>query len=252
MDVRFFLAIALIFTGKAIADYSIYWFNVGGRAYEDGTYRNLMSLELVDENGNYIATDILQSVILKGPSGETIPLDDLTFSVTPAMGFGSYYDGWSGLWYFEGYFSNPYGGYSATLPDNLSVGTYTITYTDVTGNSMTGTKDYTGRINLPIVKASSIKTRYDNGGNLLIQWRGIYSGYPYVVDPEMQTRTMVCIGSDQSWWQMAVPAHMSSAFIPSHMINEIKSVGYGHYLLIQYRQNPTNCNRSYSNTVTLP
>lgn len=130
------------------------------------------------------------------------------------MGWGSNYDGWSGLWTFDGYFDKPYGFYKATLPENLSAGTYTITCTDFNGNIMTATKDYTGKMNLPIVPGSSIKTRYDKNGNLSIQWKGIYSGFPYIVDQTMNTSIRVCVWSDQSFWQLTVPAHMNTAFIP--------------------------------------
>jgi hypothetical protein len=187
---------------------------------------------------------------LKGPSGEIIPLDDLTFVVTPYMGWGSNYDGWSGLWTFDGYFEKPYSGYKATLPEDLIEGTYTISCTDLDNNTITATKYFTGRMNLPIVRASSIKQHYDKNGNLLINWEGIYGGFPYLEDPNMTSSIRVCIFSDQSFWQLTVPAHMSTAFIPNHIINEIKSKGFNHDLLIQYRQQ-SNCNRSYSKSVKL-
>jgi hypothetical protein len=247
----FLLTTIFSFNSVAIAEYSFFWFNVGGRAYEDGTYLNRLDLEIIDENEDHITTDIFQSVVLRGPSGETIPLDDLRFVVTPALGWGSNYDGWSGLWTYDGYFDKPYSGYNATLPENQSAGTYTITCTDINGNIMTATKDYTGRMNLPIVPSSSIKTRYDKKGNLSIQWKGIYSGFPYIVDQTMNTSIRVCVWSEQSFWQLTVPAHMNTAFIPSNIVNELKSVGHGHSLYIQFRQ-ATNCNRTYSNAVTLP
>jgi hypothetical protein len=218
----FLLLLAIVFgyTGMAIADYT-WWFNVGVRTYEDGTYLNRIDLEIYD-NGENVSGDIvdLDSVELKDPNGDIIELDDLTFVVTPYMGWGSNYDGWSGLWTFEGYFENPYGSYKATLPDDLIEGDYTINF-DINGISYTETKYYTGTINLPIVRGSSIKQRYDKNGNLLITWEGIYGGFPYLEDPDMNTSIRVCIFSDQSFWQLTVPAHMSTAFIPYDIIEEI-------------------------------
>jgi hypothetical protein len=237
--------------GTVMADYSISWFNIGSRAYEDGTHKNQMNLEIFDENGITPTMDIIQSVRLTGPTGEEFPLDDLSFNVTPAMGYNNHYDGWRGLWYHEGYFDDPYSDYTATLPNNLAAGVYTLTVTDINGTTHTVTDEYTGKMNLPIIPSSSIKTKYDSKGNLLIRWAGIYPGFPYVLDPYMETSIRVCIGTDQSWWQLMVPANMNSAIIPKNIIDEIKSVGSGHYLLLQYRQQ-SNCNRSYSSGVSLP
>lgn len=247
----FVLTIVFGFTANAVAAYSISWFNVGYRAYENGNQRFQMDIEFADDNGNNVATDILESVVLRGPSGNDIPLDDLSFNVTPAMGYDNYYDGWNGLWIYNGYMENPYGGYVAILSDDLTQGTYTVTCRDTSGNTYRATKDFYGKQTLPIVSGSSIKARYDNRGNLMIRWAGINSGFPYLIDPDMTSSIRLCIGSDQSWWQMNVPAHMSTALIPGNILNMIKSVGGNHYLLIQYRQN-TNCNRSYSNSINLP
>jgi hypothetical protein len=247
------VGIVLGFTVNVMAEYSVSWFNVGGRHYEDGSYLNRLNLELFDENNLTPNVDIIvpDSMTLMGPTGEAIPLDDLSFNVLQFMSYSSYYDGWGGLWYHEGYFGEPYGDYTAPLPDILQTGTYTLTFTDINGKFHMATKEYTGKMRMPIVSSSSIKTRYDRSGNLLIRWAGIGSTIPYVIDPNMQTSIRVCIGSDQSWWQMHVPAHMNTAFIPGNIISEIKSVGSGHYLLIQYRQQ-TNCNRSYSGSISLP
>jgi hypothetical protein len=243
------VGIVLGLTSNVMAEYSVSWFNVGGRHYENGNYVNRLNLELFDENGLTPTVDIIvpDSVTLMGPTGE-ITLETFSFYSRQFMSYRSYYDGWGGLWYHEGYFDEPYGDYNAPLPDTLQTGTYTLTFTDINGKFHTATKEYTGKKNMPIISSSSIKGGYDHNGNLSISWTGIKSKIPYVIDPNMQTSIRVCIGSDQSWWQMHIPAHMNTAFIPSDIIREIKSVGSGNYLLIQYRQQ-TNCNRSYSNPI---
>lgn len=256
MNRRLFVSVLLVvivlgLTSNVMAEYHVSWFNVGGRHYENGNYVNRLNLELIDDDEVNVNTDIIVpgSVTLTGPEGGEITLDNFSFYLTQYMSWGSYYDGWAGVWHHEGFFDQPYGEYNSPLPNDLKMGTYTLTFTDINGKSHTATKEYTGKIkNMPIIPKSSIKARRDGAGNFLISWKGIESNIPYVVAPDMRTSIRVCIGSDTSWWQMSVPAHMSTAFIPKIIFDEILSRGSGHYLRIQYRQE-TNCNRSYSDPI---
>ena len=241
----------LLGTGiNAMAEYTISWFNVGSRDYEDNTSRNQMSLEVVDENGAWPTTNIFESVKLFGPNGAEIPID-IDFWITPNMSYDNYYDGWQGRWYFGGFFDQPYSDHGATLPEKMPPGTYTLWAKDIYGQIYEAQDDYSGKKRLPIVPASSIKTRYDKKGNLLVKWAGINPVFPYVINPGMETSVRVCIGGNNLWFQVHVPSHMDTALIPKDVIQDIKSKGSGHYLRIQYRDR-NNCNRTYSGKVNLP
>ncbi len=252
---RVWLSILVLVSGLSItcnvmADYSVNWFNVGTRSYEEGNDYHRLDFELTDENGNYPATNILESINLIGPGGNTIELTDLIFTEPYPNGYDSGYNGYTGTWYFSGYDYLP-SGYKANLPNNLVSGIYTIEIADIYGNSYSATDEFSGKKRLPIIHSASIKIRYDNNGNLLVRWAGVSPNLPYLVDPDLETGIRVCIGSDDSWWQMSVPAHMSSAFIPKYILDEIRSIGSGHWLKIQYRDNDSD-NRTYSSAVSLP
>ena len=243
---------ATINVGMAFAgDYTVSWWHLQKRTYEDGRSFNRLGFGVEDEFGNPVSTDVVLSVALAG-SGVPSPL--------PAHNF-SFYDTLYGhldanaVWVYDADFvTENYFGVNFT--GDLAEGNYTLTITDTDGVVMTNgnpTQHFNGVVELPTISAKSFRAYEDVSGGLICQWdppmsMGIWAGS---LDFSIRAWLSIYDGDVyQGEIYVSVPAILGGIYVPSNVVDLASQRGDNFRFSLHIRTNDNN-NRYYANEAAL-
>lgn len=258
LSVALFIVFTLSLASQAIAASAVQaagaatpaisWFYVHHRTFEADPAINRLSVGFKDaSSGVPLLGDNLTSLTLYDPNGDEVPVPQLTFY--PAVyEIDGEYDGKTGIWNY----GEPYlvADYRADLDQELVVGTYHLVAV-FDGVELEASFNFTGVVDLPIVPASSIKSKIDASGNLICTWAVSYELSKH--NPSLATWTRVGIEVKKKgkiigglWYR--VPTHLGRVFVPKEVIDAIKGFGGSNYTIgIMVRTND-NSTRAHSKT----
>lgn len=231
--------------------YQIDWMYVQHRVYEDGTSYNRVAFGLIDEaNNRNLPKDVVTNIELLGPGGTPVSLEgSLGFYSIDYMVYG-YYDAYNGYWVFPDP-STESGWYDEIL-SSLLEGEYTLKVTTSDGQTLVKTYTFNQQIDLPIVSKRSFRFEKKDGN---IWWRWDTPMELYTMNPSVATQCRAYIDIYRSGnlfgeLSFRVPTHMGGIFLPSQVVEELKTLGDQFDLVVQIRTNDNN-NRSYSSPLTI-
>lgn len=242
---------ALIFAAlgtASAATYSISYFKMQHRVYEDGSSFNRVLFYLKDENGDYVTTNVISDLKVTDPDGVQMVLDPVTVD-TPYIYRYVSYDGDTGTW---GSWGNvTMADMYVDFTDTMTTGTYTLEVTTIDGQVLTDSDDFTGSVDLPIVASSSFDLNKDTNGGLVWEW-DIPEGLNYLdAGLETSSRGYIIVrqaGVLQALYSLAVPTHMGRVFLSKDMLAEVIGTGDEYGFNVQVRTND-GINRSGTDTV---
>jgi hypothetical protein len=259
-------AIILWCKGTVLAgDYTITYWQLMKRSYEDGRVFNRLGFAVVDGSDNFVIYNVIKTVTSVGPSGpislpEKPPEQgggtDANFSDDSIL-YGSY-DGDTEEWsydsdfHYENYFGINFSGDLEIGNDTLSV----IDVDDVTMPFAAGDGDvkyFNGIVNLPKISAKSFRGYEDTSGNLLCQWSLPMDTYFYASSPNCSFRCFILIYNGNSFVGeifVKVPVAVSMMFVPNSVMDKAKLMGDNFLLGVHLRTNDNN-NRIYTKNIPL-
>jgi len=239
------LVFVLGFVDQSMAAYTLDYFFVQHRVYEDGRNLNRIAFGIKNARGQYVATDQLKSVTLTDPLGHAVPLTKADLKFAKYSELDGEYDGKSGVFlYGKWYTASNYWG---EVPGRLVIGTYHLSVRYAT-SVCNMDFNFEGAVKLPVTAVSSIESSVDGYGNLTATW-----DVPMDLcrtKPTLQTsvRAYIDVYQDAAWkgeLYVRIPTHMGRLFVPKVLVDRLRSTGNKYYMAIQLRTN-NNCNRTYS------
>ena len=234
--------ILLLGYSVSVGAYELSWWYVGHRVYEDGRDYNLMVFGVLDDMGKLPTSDVLTSTTLLDPLGQEVALTNLRFYYDPLYITGQYKNG-------EFIYSDttPDSGYVAEVEGVLMEGTYTLELKDITGATLTGTYEFNGFLQIPMISFSSIGASKDESGNLILywdlpdEWYGTQTNTVGILDAYANGEV-----TGEVW--VRVPNNIEYVSIPESVIQEVKTWGDQFKFRVLFRTNDSN-NRNYSREV---
>jgi hypothetical protein len=254
--------IALLFfmwSGGTIlaGDYSVTWWIIQKRKYEDGKAFNRLQFAVIDSSGNYVTNNVVKTVAVLGPSGPITLLEgppDFLYYET----LNGSYDTNSKQWNYGSnfYFENTF---MIDFSDGIEIGNHTLTVVDVDDATMTfipgisKTQYFNGTVDLPEITSKSFRGYEDASGNLLWYWDLPMDTNFWASSPEVSFRCWVTIMNGDSYvggiW-VRVPVTMGMLFVPNSVMDKAKLKGDNLRLGLHLRTNDDN-NRYYANEIKL-
>jgi hypothetical protein len=225
-------------------EYYLEYWHLSHRVYQDGKKINRLAFSMRNTfTGEYPNEDIVASVELYDPNGNSVPLYNLVFGTEKLMSGG--YDGSSSQWRYGEEF-----GFSsfhiADFEPKLLPGRYRLVVTDTDGYIYESSYGFNELVDLPIISSRSFRTRLDKFNNFIWEWK-----VPYDLDPALATsvRAIILIydKNDNFVGELytRLPTHFGRLFVPRDIVEKILEQGQRIKLQIQIRTNDQN-NRSYS------
>lgn len=237
--------VLFLFTETALAEYSIQWFNVQHRIYEDGRESSRINTGIIDGEGNHItSSDLITDLTLTDPNGEPV---DVSYNIISDSSFGdTYYDTNTGQWHYGDLKPEVWG--QGRTDAILIPGTYRLQVT-VAGEVLESEFSFGGPVNLPIVPSNSYRTYLDMEGNLHWTWHVPEALVLISSDYATQVRAFIDVYQDgvfvTSGTYLKLPTHMSYCFVPKAALDKLRAKGNQFQFGIQVRTTD-NSNRSYS------
>ena len=235
--------------GLAFAgDYTVNYWHVQKRTYEDGRSFNQLSFSVLDEFGSAVPTDVVFSIALVG-SGVPDPLPAHTFDYFESL-YG-HIDTTTGQWIYDTDFA-PENYYAVNFSGDLAAGDYTLAVIDSDGAAMTidnPTYTFNGVVELPTISYKSFRGYEDAAGNLTVQWdppldSGLWSGS---ADMSIRCWLNIYLGDDYLGdIYVTVPAALGGMYVPSSVMDLARARGDSFRLALHLRTNDNN-NRYYTN-----
>jgi len=225
-------------------EYYIEYWHLSHRVYQDGRELNRLAFTMRNQvTGEYPKEDIVASVELYDPNGNSVPLNTLIFDTEKLMYGG--YDGYSSQWWYDEEF-----GFSsfhvADVESKLFPGTYRLFVKDTDGYEYESYYDFNELVDLPIISSHSFRTHRDKFNNFIWEWK-----VPYYLDPTLETsvRAIILIYDKNNNFvgelYTRLPTHFGRLFVPRDILEKILAQGKQLKLQIQIRTNDQN-NRTYS------
>ena len=219
------------------------------RVYENGSEYNRLLFGLIDlyDDSYYTPDDIIQSVTFYDPKGSEVPLSNMTYHSRKS--FHGIYNARDSRWIYdqEPFFES---SYIAQLEIPLVPGEYRLEAIDNEGYSYESSFEFNEQIDLPIISANTFQGYFDNLGNFRCKW-----DIPLHLSNDLRTSARAFIDScmdDTCVAELSVrmPSHLGYIFVPSEIIQLLRSEGNLLKFGVQLRTNDNN-NRSYSNSVDI-
>jgi hypothetical protein len=231
--------------------YSVPWWHLQKRTYENGNAFNRVAFAVTDSIGNYVLTNVVKSVTLEGPGG-AIALSALDFMTYQTLYGSLNHDPWQ--WYydsdfqFENYYSVNFGG-------TLQPGNYTLTVVDLNdGTIFYETKYFNGVVELPQFSSDSFHGYEDDAGNLLWQWElPMDTNFWAFSNADISIRCWVSIFNGNNYVgdvSIRVPVTVGGMFVPSRVMDLARQKGDNFKVGLHVRTN-ANQNRYYTNSIPL-
>jgi hypothetical protein len=237
----------LVFAG----DYTVSWWHLQKRTYEDGRSYNRLGFGVEDEFGDPVSTDVVLSVALAG-SGvpSTLPSHNFTYYDT----LNGRIDVNAGWVYDAGFITENY--FSVNFTGDLAQGDYTLTVTDTDGVVMTNgnpTQRFNGVVELPTISSKSFRAYEDASGGWICQWDPPMSTGLWTGSLNLSIRAWLSIylgDAYQGEVYVSVPAILGGIYVPSNVVNLALQKGDNFIFGVHIRTNDNN-NRYYANEAAL-
>jgi hypothetical protein len=235
------------FTSNAFAEpSSIHYLSVRHLIYENGDPVNLLYFDVLDESGNQ-AQYTLESINLNDPSGTNVPISDLSFS--SGGNLSGRYDAGTGQWSYDQNFGIEK-VYLAKFETFLAAGSYSLNVV-IDGQAFSKDAYYNGIHEQPIISSSSFQKQYDENGNLYLRWKSpLYTQSGLATSVRAYITAYNDSTSTNYYLYVTIPSYLGSLYVPSEVMNMLKSKGNIFKVFIQMRTND-NANRSYSDEIIL-
>jgi len=239
--------------GLALAgDYTVSWWHLQKRNYEDGRSFNRLGFGVVDASGSPVSTDVVLNISLVG-SGVPDPLPEHSFDYYDAL-YGRI-DTTTGLWIYDADFTTE-NYHAVNFSGNLAAGNYTFTVIDEDGETMTNdnpTQYFNGVVELPTISSKSFRGYEDASGNWTFQWDPPMDSETWSGLHNMSIRCWISIflGDDYKGdIYVTVPAALGGMYVPSNVMDLARQIGDNGRFALHLRTNDNN-NRYYTNSVGL-
>ena len=230
------------------AAYDLSYMYIQHRVNEDGTEYNRLYFELKDDQGQYVANDIVTNVKLYDPNDGDVNFSDPSFEFWPEFHMKRY-DADNGTWVDDS--SSTMSGYGSTIYDSLIAGTYRLEVTTDDGQTHGTTFEFYQSVRLPVIESNSFQLHPDVFGNVFWTWEvpDEFCRISKLYDTSNRLYIMIYNNQEESaFYYYKIPTHMNRLFIASDVVEEMKSKGNSIRLVIQPRTNDNNA-RSTSNTL---
>jgi hypothetical protein len=242
--------LVLGFACQAAAEYYLSVFWVQHRKYENGDDFNRVLIQFKDGANQWVTEDILDSAVIKDPTGAEVPILELSHYVDSAL--SGNYDWKQGRWIYPGAFGVD-AGYTGKVEGSLKNGKYVLEAVDKDQKQHTGEFYVNGVVKLPLISSKTLKPSFDKSGNLICQW-----AVPWVLgqkNPDWDTFTQAVIYIYEGKTLTGVmyervPTYMGRVFVPSSVLDLLRAKGSSFQFGVNLRTNDQN-NRIYSNTIPL-
>jgi hypothetical protein len=238
-------------------DYSVTWWRIQKRNYEDGRTFNRLQFGLKDSNGNDVTNNVVKTVTLLGPSGP-IPLPEGPPDFFYNEVLNGSYNADSAQWNYDSNFDFK-NQFMINFSNGIEIGNYTLKVVDVDDAIMTfasgisSTQYFNGIVDLPKITSKSFRGYEDASGNLLWYWDLPMDTYFWASSPDVSCACWVTIMNGDTYvgdiW-VRLPVTMGMMFVPSSVMNKAKLKGDNLKLGILLRTNDDN-NRYYANEIPL-
>ena len=237
-------------------DFDFQWWFVQHRKKEDGSELNRACFGLFYNDYINITGDIIDTIALYDSEGNEISISEKHYWEYGENSFTGGYNCETSHWYYSewGEVLDYYYGVDFTGP--LQPETYHMLVTLKDTQEFVIDKAFGGIKELPIIPSDSIYFREDSGGNVTWTWdvpEGVSQDWSTSIRAfvKMYDASNVEIGD----LTITVPTHLGRVFIPVNVFHSFEGrmdeLGCDTIkLCVQLRTND-NCNRAYSNEITL-
>ena len=247
--------VILLDDSKWDVNFNFQWWYVQHRKKGDGSDYNRICFGLFYNDSINITDDVVDTVELFDPAGDSISLGEIKFLTEGENSLYGGYNGNTSQWYYGDWGENIDHYYSINFGSLLQTGTYhmRVTLNDVQEINLY--KDFEGLKDLPVISSDSFYMRKDSEDNTIWTW-----DVPDGISQDWQTsaRAFVFMYDENEYigdLTVKVPAHMGYVFIPADVLlkleERVNTLDCDTVkLCVQLRTND-NCNRTYSNEITL-
>ena len=238
----------LVFAGN----YSVAWWHMQKRTYEDGRSFNRLGFGIIDEFGAYVTNDVIKSVSLVGPSG-AIALDPHAFMTYEILSGRINTD--TGQWEYETDFRAE--NYCrVNFSGNLVEGDYTLEVIDEDDDTMSNsyaTHYFNGVVALPEFTSKSFRGFEDVDGNFYWQWDTPVDTALWSSSLDASIRCWLTIYNGNVYVgevYISVPALLGGVYVPSRVMDLSRQKGDRITIGMHIRTNDNN-NRFYTKDIAL-
>ena len=231
-------------------DYSIVFWYVQKRIYENGNDPNRTAFSILDSSGNFVQINPLKAVSLFDPTGEEVTLTNQKF-VTIKRLYGGYDDG-SGQFTYNNVFEDE-SWFEAVVQNDLIIGNYHLVIIDSDDVRYDAYQYFYGHVDLPIISSKSFYGLEDESGGLLLHWKPPKDLTFWLSGLDTSIRVVLEFyknGLHAGELFYKLPTFASTLFVPSHVMQKIKAEGDSFALRLRLRDKNSN-NRTYSNLLPL-
>ncbi len=230
--------------------YSVEWWHLQHRIYEDGRDFNVSHFAIKDLNDSYVLNNVIQNIELFDPDGNSVKLsNDTGFGGKYKSLFGKYNSDLGQWKYDETFTQESY--YRVAFDESLKIGTYHMKLTDINGKVYDSYKYNNSPVmNLPIIPSSSVYAYKNEAGNFHCSWV-----VPENIASDLSTSVSAWViamtdGIDMGEGEIYVkiPTHMGHLFIPNSVFQKLDTVGNSFKIGLHLRTNDGS-NRAYSNSI---
>jgi hypothetical protein len=242
----------LVFAG----DYTLDYWQLQKRTYENGTSNNRLGFMVLDEFGDPVDTDVVGSIVLVG-TGVPDSLPAHTFGGTSETLFGRL-DTATGVWIYDSDFiAENY--YAVNFSGDLAAGFYGLTVIDEDGDPIANAQPsvyFNGVVALPEISSKSFRGFEDAAGNFLVQWDPPADTALWSTDLDVSIRCWLSIYDSADLTDLIaevyvrIPAMVGGMYVPRSVMDLARTKGDYLQVGLHLRTNDNN-NRYYTNVVPL-
>jgi hypothetical protein len=252
LSILILLNSGLVFAGN----YTVSWWQLNKRTYENGNSYYHLGFAVLDESGDPVGTDVVDSVQLSG-AGVPDPL--------PAHIFGGSSESLSGRldtalgqWVYASEFENET-YFAVKFSGDLSPGFYELTVIDKDDDEMTNAQPsmyFDGVVELPEISSKSFRGGEDAAGNFLLQWDPPADMALWSAHLDVSIRCWLSIYASADLTDLIaevyvrIPAMVGGMYVPRSVMDLARAKGDYLRIGLHLRTNDNN-NRYYTNEVPL-
>jgi hypothetical protein len=238
------LTATFLFLGSVGNAYQLESASVRYYNYEDGSTKNKLYFEILDDHGDYINDgNIVTGVELYDPNEILVDLEPVTFTPLYELLGGKFELGDNQFIYNP---SAHFSDFGAIISDPLILGTYKLVVTTVEGQLPTKEISFNQKIELPIVSYRSFQIHPDPSGNIYWTWDISEELLDMANSTEVVASVWVFDNDKLEFilW-VRLPTYMGFLFIPDTVVQQIPSGASKYYYQIWVR-NSDRTNRAAS------
>jgi hypothetical protein len=242
----------LVFAGN----YTVSWWQLNKRTYENGDSYYHLGFAVLDELGLPVDTDVVGSVEVSGV-GVPYPLPAHTFGGSSETLSGRL-DTALGQWVYASEFENET-YFAVKFSGNLTAGHYGLTVIDKDGDTMTNAGPsiyFNGVAELPAISSKSFRGFEDAAGNFLVQWDPPADMAMWSTDLGVSIRCWISVYDSADLTDLLaevyvrIPAMVGGMYVPRSVMDLARTKGDYLEVGLHLRTSDNN-NRYYTNKVPI-